>query len=335
MNAKTTISVLLLIVSLAWGGTILSALGHTPDEMLARADIPAGQYEELIDVLAADPVITSYGSYLREDDALIQDEHLRRYVAASAIHVWGEYHAPYPIKMVNGEFIAPEDQSAAVLSAKQAADLFASYDCIGSFVRLGDKEYTIKGVYQRRGIAALFSRTGEEEAFFSGGGPAEIWLFRLQPGKGDQKEYSLIEKLEGMGIRELSISPLFRVKKLILFMAALQGYVLLLLLLGKLSSYISGVLRSLARAFRIIGWLMLPVLTVQYVPLSPAWIPMAFTWEAVRDKAGELLILWNNARPLPTMESAQWAWLLREAVLAFLLFWLSLRSLRGKGAAHA
>lgn len=302
---------------------------------MLQAGLSQEQSSKLTNVLASDPVITSYGSYLREENVLIQDEHLRRYAMTAAVHVWGEYHAPYPIRMIRGEFIAPADQAAVVLSAKQASDLFASYDCLGRIVRMGEKSYTVKGICERRGIAALFSRTGEDEAYFSDAEPANAWLLRIEPGKGDQKEYSLIEKLEGMGIKGLSISPLFRIKKIILFIAALQGYILLLLSLKRASAHISGVLHSLIRALQNVGWLILPVLSVQYLPVSPAWIPIAFTWEAVSDKARELLVLWNNAKPLPTMESVQWAWLLREAVFVFLFFWLSMWKLCGKGRAHA
>ncbi len=325
MSAKRIVLLMINITCLLWSVCILSSVYRQPDEMIVSVNALQERYDEMINLLASDPLITNYGSYLREDDVLIQDGHLRRDAMATAVHVWGDYHAPYPTRMIRGEFIRPADQAAVVLSAKQASNLFASHDCLGRVVRMGENSYTVKGVYERRGIAALFSRTGEDEAYFSDGEPAGDWLLRLQSGKGDQKEYSLIEKLEGMGIRDLSISPLFRTKKLILFMAALQGYILLLLLLKRASSYRGGVLHSMIQALRNIGWLILPVLILQYLPISPMWIPMNLTWEMVRSKAEELLIMSNNAKSLPTMESVQWAWVMRETTVVFLLFWSSLR----------
>lgn len=331
MSAKRVVLLIVNLACLLWSACILAFVYRQPDEMIVRVNTQRERYDEMINVLAADPLITNYGSYLREDDVLIQDGHLRRYAMAAAIHVWEDYLTPYPARMIRGEFIRPGDQASVVLSAKQASNLFASYDCLGRVVRMGENSYTVKGVYERRGIAALFSRMGEDEAYFSNGDPAGNWLIRIQPGKGDQKEYSLIEKLEGMGIRNLSISPLFRTKRLILFMAALQGYILLIVLLKRASSYRIGVPYSMMQALRNIGWLILPVLIIQYLPINPMWIPMNLTWAVVKSKAEELLIMSNNVKSLPTMETTQWAWVMRETTVAFLFFWLSLRQLFRKG----
>lgn len=282
-------------------------------------------------LLGADSLVAAFGSYDRSDRAFLQDEHKRRYTEASSVSVWGDYAPAYAVRMISGRFLSPDDRQKAVLSAGQASTLFCSYDCIGRTVLIDETPFEVIGVYAASGPAALLSRLGPSECFVSAGQPQDQWVITLATGKETQREYTLRQSLLRLGVRDVVMSPLFRTRRLILFFLRLQGSLLLALGIRSLWRRLYPLFKRryprLAGGLTRLPWLMAAALlgcALSSFPLNPSTLPVAFTAEAIGQKLGELLILWNNRIRVISMETSYLGWLFRLVCALSGVFWICL-----------
>lgn len=181
-----------------------------------------GAGESFTTMLNSNELVTASASYSRESWATLQDEHQRRTCYADLVLSFGEFTPAYPIRMLSGRFLLPEDKNKIVLAAQQASALFCSYQCEGHTVLVNGSAYEVVGVYQTDSPYAKLSIMGLTEAYVSSEGPFTHWPVTAAKGKEAQLAFSLCETLRCMGVSDASAAPVYRHRAWLFFALYVQ-----------------------------------------------------------------------------------------------------------------
>lgn len=198
---KCGIYALLMALCLFSLATLYSHIARVSCSFVITGAFSKEQANRFTTMLNSNELVTASASYSRESWATLQDEHQRRTCYADLVLSFGEFTPAYPIRMLSGRFLLPEDKNKIVLAAQQASALFCSYQCEGHTVLVNGSAYEVVGVYQTDSPYAKLSIMGLTEAYVSSEGPFTHWPVTAAKGKEAQLAFSLCETLRCMGVQ--------------------------------------------------------------------------------------------------------------------------------------
>lgn len=335
---KRGIYALLMALCLFSLATLYSHIARVSCSFVITGAFSKEQANRFTTILNSNELVTASASYSRKSWATLQDEHQRRTCYADLVLSFGEFTPAYPIRMLSGRFLLPEDKNKIVLAAQQASALFCSYQCEGHTVLVNGSAYEVVGVYQTDSPYAKLSIMGLTEAYVSSEGPFTHWPVTAANGKEAQLAFSLCETLRCMGVSDASAAPVYRHRAWLFFALYVQivlWSVLSCIRLWKqkrasLAQRAPG-LTALASRLLMLLAVVLFLALLRGMPVDPSSLPTTFSWDAICSQVKMLLCQWNTRIVTPCMETVYDKWMTIGSMVHFTSFWLLYGLLKKEG----
>ena len=335
---KCGIYALLMALCLFSLATLYSHIARVSCSFVITGAFSKEQANRFTTMLNSNELVTASASYSRENWATLQDEHQRRTCYADLVLCFGEYTPVYPLRMLSGRFLLPEDQNRIVLAAQQASALFCTYECQGRTVLVNGTAYEVAGVYQTDNPYAKLSIMGLTEAYVSSDSPSAYWPVTAAKGKEAQLAFSLCEALARMGVPDASAAPVYRYRAWLFFALYAQAALWSLLSCVRLwkrkrASWARRAPGLTALASRLLMLLAVGLFLalLRGMPVDPSSLPTTFSWDAICSQVKMLLCQWNTRIVTPCMETVYDKWMTIGSLVHFTSFWLLYGLLKKEG----